>query len=1095
MSRGPLCPVLVRREDQLAALEEALLSAHRSEGRFVVLAGEAGIGKTRLATELARSARRLGCAVLWGGCSEAELALPYLPLVEAVGNHLNEEGIEAVAARLGPERRELAQLFPQLAGDDGATPEGNPEQAKLRLFEAIVSLLEAPARERGLLLVIEDVHWADESTRELLDHLARRLRRRAMILATYRSDEMHRRHPFMPVLRGWQRAGVADVVELEPLPEAGVEEMIAAILGTSQVDGELRALMSERSGGNPFVLEEMLKDASEGGGLPGAGALSGRALAAPALPDSVRESILLRLGRLEPAHATILEAGAVLGRSFDHSSLLAVAGEEDADVSAALGAAISQQLIEEVAEHPGLYRWRHALTQEAIYDETIAPRRQQLHSRAADALAESESAPAIDLARHLLGAGRIAEAVPVCLRSAEEAERTAAFHEAISLLERALPHLPEDVERARVICRIGEDHWLNGEAGVGAQFLADGIATLEDAGLEVEAARSRLILGRCWWEDAKPEPAMEEFERAKSVLEQAGPSPELALAHMRIAGLRAFELDYQGCKRAAEAAVEIAEQAGADHERVWAKAFLALGLIDAGTPTEGLQLMDECYAEARAGDYWHVAYNVTYNDVWTRTHMGWGDLESRLERYAALPANPLTRGALGYFQSLVWTARGKLREALAASERALGTYREVSLQKFVWRSNVQMALILTELGRAQDAERVLPPTSARTELQDLVYDAAAQIRTRLAGGDTVGAAERADEILAGAEGMTAYGETFALATEALIAAGRVGDARGLVGRVNTDAGDAALAWADEIEGRVLLASGDAGGATAPLGRAVEAAERIGYPLVALRARIKLAEAQAGSGECEEAERGLRHVAAEADRLGAALIRREAEAAAAALDVELPASKEAPGPDEPAAAADPIAFGERLVSVLFADVRGYTELTATTAPGEMAERLASLYRFARTAVERQGGIVDKFAGDAVMATFNVSGDQLDHTVRALEAALNMRDKSALMDLPVGIGIAVGPAVLGRGASDGNLAVTGEATNLAARLQAAARAGEIVLSAEAHRRVERHLGEAGLSAEPEQLDLKGIDATQSAFRVRDAAEVGTGVSEPT
>jgi class 3 adenylate cyclase/tetratricopeptide (TPR) repeat protein len=1087
MSRGPLCPVLVRRDDQLAALEDALLTSQRSDGRFMVLAGEAGIGKTRLATELARSARRLGCAVMWGGCSEAELALPYLPFVEAIGNHLNERGVDAVAQGLGPERRELAQLFPQLAEDGFGPAEGNPEQAKLRLFEAIVSLLQVPASQSGLLLVIEDVHWADESTRELLDHLARRLRRRALIVATYRSDELHRRHPLLPLLRAWQRSGVAEVVELEPLPDEGVEEMIEAILGTTDVGGELRELMLERSGGNPFVLEEMLKDASESGAVTGAASPDRRlAFERPPLPDSVRDSILLRLGRLEPAQATILEAGAVLGRSFDRETLLAVAGEADASVSDAVAAAMGQQLIEEDPERPGSYRWRHALTQEAIYGETIAPRRQDPHARAAPPPPATGSAPPIDLARHLLGAGRVAEAVPVCLESAAEAERTAAFHEAISLLERALPHLPDDVERARAICRIGEDHWLNGEAGVGAQFLAEGIATLEKAGLEVEAARSRLVLGRCWWEDAKPEPAMEEFERAKAVLEEAGPSPELAVAYMRIAGLRAFELDYVGCQRAAEAATKIAEEAGADYERVWALAFLALGLIDAGTPAAGLELMDECFEEAQERGYWHVAYNVTYNDVWTRTHMGWGDLESRLERYAALPKNPLTTGALGYFQSLVWGSRGQLHEALAAAERAHGTYGEVSLQKFVWRANVQMALVLSELGRAADAEGVLPPTSARTELQDLVYDSAAQIRTRLAGGDVDGAARRADEIVAAADGMTAYGETLALAAEALIAAGRVDEARGLVGRVNSDAGDAALAWGDEIAGRVLLASGAAREATGPLRRATEAAKRIGYPLVGLRARIKLAEATAGDGDAGSAEHELHEVAAEADRLGAALIRAEADAAAKGLGFELPAAQPELAADEAAETPERVAFGERMVTVLFADVRGYTELTGSTTPEAMAERLAALYRFAKTAVERQGGIVDKFAGDAVMATFNVSGERLDHSARALEAALNMRDKSALMDLPIGIGIAVGPAVLGRGASDGNVAVTGAATNLAARLQAAAAAGEIVLSADAYQRVEGHVGEADLQAEPEQLELKGMAGPQPAYRLARAGQ---------
>ena len=136
MLQRVLCPVLVGREEQLFLLEDALLAAHRGESRFVTLGGEAGLGKTRLATELAGRARKLGFAVLWGSCSEAELPLPYLPLVEAAGNYLADHDPDGVRARLGPAARELSQLFPQL-GDGGAPPDGgDPTQAKLRLFEA-----------------------------------------------------------------------------------------------------------------------------------------------------------------------------------------------------------------------------------------------------------------------------------------------------------------------------------------------------------------------------------------------------------------------------------------------------------------------------------------------------------------------------------------------------------------------------------------------------------------------------------------------------------------------------------------------------------------------------------------------------------------------------------------------------------------------------------------------------------------------------------------------------------------------------------------------------------------------------------------------
>ena len=174
-------------------------------------------------------------------------------------------------------------------------------------------------------------------------------------------------------------------------------------------------------------------------------------------------------------------------------------------------------------------------------------------------------------------------------------------------------------------------------------------------------------------------------------------------------------------------------------------------------------------------------------------------------------------------------------------------------------------------------------------------------------------------------------------------------------------------------------------------------------------------------------------------------------------------------------------GERLVTSMFADVRGYTPMASTSAPEELADRLLTLHRWAAAEVGRRSGIVDKFAGDAVMATFNVAGSRVDHAVLALEAALALRDKAALLDVPVGIGIAVGPAVVSRAVDDANVSVLGAATNLAARLQQAAAGGEILLSDEAFRRVAPWMDERGLSADEQRLELKGFDGAQPAYRL--------------
>ncbi len=1078
VARNALCPVLIRRDDELAVLEDALLAARRGESRFVALAGEAGIGKTRLARELAREARELGCTVLAGACSDAELTLPYLPFVEAIGNYLDDADADRLKQEVGPGVAELAQLFPRLS--PGATPEQSADagQAKLRLFEAIVSLLAVPARESTLLLVIEDVHWADASTRELLDYLARRLTDLpTVILVTYRRDELNRRHPLMPVLQGWRRSGVADVVELEPLSSNGIRDMLAAILGADEVDPELHELMLERSEGNPFVLEEMLREAVEGSTTPGS---DGRDLTTTPLPETVRHAILLRVQRLGDEQVGILETAAILGRSFDAGTLLAVSGEPEPVVHGAIDAAMAQQLLEEVPGHPGRCRWRHALTQEAIYAEIVTPRRQAIHSQAADALAGAEATRAVDLAGHLLGAGRFEEAVPICLRSAEEAEGALAFGEAISVLDRVLPHVGDPLEKARILCRIGRDQQRNGAPASGVGFLTSGIEELEGLGESLEAARNRLVLGRCHWESERPDAARAEYERALDVLEPAGPSADLSMAHQRLAGMSAFELDYESCLESAQQAVAIAEQAGAHLERTWALGFVALGYIDGAQQDRGLALMDEVFEEARASGYSQIASNVAWNNIWTRTHMMLSGLEDWLGRLESLPfyARFGDRSGDLLCRSYIAGVRGELEGALAAAQAAAERHARLGFGKMEWRARIQAAQILAELGRPEEAASVLPPASTRTELQDIVYDAGARIRTATALGRTDDALEVAEETSENAGILATYRETLALAAEVFAAAGRLDEVERLAGAARARPSEAGAAYLDQIDGTLALARGDAEAAESHFTALVEAAAEAGYPLVVLRGRTQRALALSAEGRSEEAAAELRAAVDHADRIKARFIADEVREAGAELGVELPP------PPEPVAepVAEPVTpHGERLVTSLFADVRGYSELSSTLPPELLSERVRMLYRLARVAVGRRQGMIDKFAGDAVMATFNASGTHLDHTADALEAALALRDRAESIDLPLGIGISVGPGMLARGTSDDNIAVSGEATNLAARLQAAASPGEILLSSEAHRRLASWLGEHGLTATEDRLELKGFDGAQLVYRV--------------
>ena len=1066
-----ISPVLVGRQEELSQLEDALLAANRGDGRFVLLAGEAGIGKTRLARELERRARKLGGEVLWGSCSEAELPLPYLPFLEAMGGRLDEQEVAAVRAELGPVAAELGQVFPQL-GEGPAPALGDPAQAKVRLFESVVALLEHWARSQTVLLVVDDLHWADASTRELLEYAARRLASsRVTLLATYRSDELDRTHPLTRTVQVWRRSGLAEAVTLQAIGAGHVAEMLAAILGAEEVNAELAVLVHERSEGNPFVLEEMLREALDRGEIFQS-ATGWERRTDFELPETVREAVLLRLGRLDPEHVDVLRAAAILGRSFDYRLLVEVADADEPTVLAALESAVSQQLLQE-DDGAGRHSWRHALTQEAIADDTVLPKRLQAHSRAADALIGAGGG-AMVVARHLLGAGRTEEAIGACIRAAEEAERAAAFQEATELLERVLPHVSDPHDRARLLYRMGRLRWLNGEPAAAEQLLAESIERLGELGLEIEVAHARIYLCRCYWELDRPEAAMQAVEQARERLEREGPSAELAFAYQRIAGLHAFQLDFEGCLDAATRAAEIAEQAGADFERVWSLAFVALGHFGS---SQAFDSFAQCYREAREKGYTIIAGNVVHNEIWDRLHSLGGGLRETVTRYEDTPFHSWSSIGIEVAESWAFLATGFPREALAQGRKALARHESLANPKFIWRSRLAVAEALFELGRATEAADEIPPPPQGEELQDVVYDMAARVRIAIALGRGEEAAELARR--AGAHDvLLRVRATVALAVEGLLAAGAVDEAQAFLERarkVPVELGEAGL---DISEGRILLATGKAEQALPLLERAHGAFEATGLKLWAWRALGLVAEATAAGGDREAARELFGRCVLATHEAGAIAIRDDALAAAARLGIEVDAPEDETEPAEPVL----LPAGERLVTSMFADVRGYTPIAAASAPEELADRMTTLHRWAAAEVGKRQGIVDKFAGDAVMATFNATGTRVDHAVQALDAALALRDKAALMDLPVGIGIAVGPAVVARSVDETNLAVLGPTTNLAARLQTAAAGGEILLSDEAFRRVTSWLEERGLTAEPEELELKGFDGAQPAFRLR-------------
>lgn len=370
--------------------------------------------------------------------------------------------------------------------------------------------------------------------------------------------------------------------------------------------------------------------------------------------------------------------------------------------------------------------------------------------------------------------------------------------------------------------------------------------------------------------------------------------------------------------------------------------------------------------------------------------------------------------------------------------------------------------------------------SSRVDGQDVIYDTTPRVRLRLAQDNAKGAFDDARSVPAE---VCSLGSPADVVAE--VASSDPSWLHSFLDQLPAQGETLAFPRVAAARGRLALYEGGLDAALQQLHTAVAAFEDGGLLLDVWHVGRSLAEAEARSGDLDGASRRLTAIVSAAEDSGARLAAMLARDTADAFGIEVAAAP------EPVAAwdgSDRVATGERMVSVLFADVRGYSEMSGANAPAEMVERISSLQRWASQEVARRHGRVDKFAGDSVMATFNISGQSVDHTLQALQAAIAIIDKASLANLPVGAGIAVGPAVVGRLTEAANVSVLGEVTNLAARLQAKSAAGEVTLTEEAHRRVEGWLAERGTAVERIELQLKGFSAPVVAYRVRASAEAG-------
>jgi DNA-binding CsgD family transcriptional regulator len=423
MARRISSPIIVGRDDELALLRETVARGREGEAETVLIGGEAGVGKSRLVGQLTAEAADLGVRVVIGGCPAlVDAPLPYAPVaaaVEALLAGVVADELQAVIADLAPD---LVRLLPDLSARLGGVQAVDVPEAMIpgRVFDAVRLVFGRAARGLPLAVVFEDLHWADASSLDLIGYLIRNADWPGAIVATYRSDELHRRHPLLPWLAEIARLAKVERIELERLTPADSAAQVAAILGEVP-EPELVGEIVRRTGGNAFMTEELLASRDRDGAIPRAA--------------GIKQLLLARTGSLPDPTRRIVEAMSVSPSGTDAAVVAVVTGQPDHEVEDAIHEALDAQVLVQSGDGVG-YVFRHALLQEAVYDGLLPSERRRYHLGFAAAL-EAAGRPS-EVVHHAIAAGDQKLALRASVSAGAAANAAGAFADAAAHLERAI---------------------------------------------------------------------------------------------------------------------------------------------------------------------------------------------------------------------------------------------------------------------------------------------------------------------------------------------------------------------------------------------------------------------------------------------------------------------------------------------------------------------------------------------------------------------------------------------------------------------------------------------------------------------------------
>ena len=1096
--------VFVGRERELERLREAVDGALAGRGSLQLLVGEPGIGKTRAAEELATYARVSGARVYWGRCREDEGAPAYWPWVQAIRSYARDADPVALAWQLGAGAAEVAQLIPEVAEKLDVEPAkgSDSEEARFRLFDSVTTLMLGAARDRPIVLVLDDLHWADEPSLLLLRFAARELASSGLlILGTYRDVELGRHHPLARMLGEISGIEGSRRIPLKGLSVGAVERYLEMTAGAPAPVG-LAEAVQERTDGNPFFVGEVVRLLASEGKLT-----SGGSAAELQIPQGVREVIGRRLDRLSDETNGALRVAAVIGRDFDEELVWRVADMRPEQLMTAATEAIAERLVTDLSDRH--YSFAHALVRDTLYEELSPPKRSALHERTGLAIEEicggNVEERLGELAHHFLEAaprGDLAKAIDYAQRAGEQDMEQLAYEDAVDVYGRALEVLelmdePDEALRCSLLLSLGGAEAKSArvaDARDAFERAADSARRLDDADSLVGAAIGIAMMSDAGRLDEKLLALLDES------LEWIGPertARRAALLSAKSAEMYWVDNDLTESTRLVDEAIEIAREVDAPASLAAAlqrKIFIPAG---PNAPRERLRLADEILELGEATGNREAVLRAHGYRLWQFLELA--DMEA-VDRELSLYARLADELRMPEHSWLTIALRGMRTlldgdidgaERLAGEARRAGQRAEQPVAEQFY--GIQMTQIRSLQGRAGE---LLPAVRELAEQFPGIPAWRGGVITLAARSGDVELARRELERFAGDDFSAIPRDVNWSAAMSLL-----GEAIALIGDVDRAqrAYDELLPYeglvivvaraigcngpVDRVLGLLAQTMGRLDDAERHLGNAVEIATRMGdRPGMALCgfAFAELLLARDEANDRELALEMLSTVLSTAREMGArwivdrALRDRLDAQGLTGVDVttsidEMVSALEEERPDMRAHAAP-----DGTVAILFSDIEDSTVLTEKLGDEEWLRVLREHNAIFREQISRHEGYEVKSQGDGFMLAFPDPCEALECAIEVQRAFAERERDGSGESLRVRIGLHTGEVISEEGDYFGKNVI------LAARIAAQAVGGEILVSEELRAAASSGNGNGLRFDEGRELELKGLAGSHLVFR---------------